>query len=713
MSLLDGTKDLPTVLRAMPGGMDAEQVADLIAQLRAAGLVELRTSDEDEADRTASAYWDACQVDPERHGRGSPRVQLIPVAAAAERQAVQLALSAAGIAVTSASGYGPGEAELSVVVCDDYLNPVLGDVDTAHRAAGTPWLLAKPVGTHVWLGPVFQPGSTGCWHCLATRLWRHRHAEECAQACLGHSGPAPRPAVSLPALSATAANLLALEATKWLAGHRHPGQQCVWVFDSVNLLGQRHELRARPQCSQCGDPTLVARRAESPVELRPTRKAWGQSGGHRSLPPETVYETYQHLVSPVTGVVKEITPDRRGPQWMHSYRSGPCVAKGVPDVDQLGASLRGHCGGKGTTALEAEVGALCEALERYSGIRHGDEKRIRGSLRSLGEQAIHPNDCMLFSDDQYRTRADWNAAHGRFQQVCGPFDVHAETDWTPLWSLTERRHRLLPTAMLYFSGYATPGSAGVIADSNGNAAGSSLEDAVLQGLLELVERDAVALWWHNRSRVPGVELGGFGDPWIAEQPARYAELGRELWALDVTSDLGIPVMVAVSRYAGDGGAEELWFGLGAHLDPRIALRRALTELNQLMPGVLDPATVAFDDPDAERWRRHATLASEPYLSPDPGHIPRNARNYQYSAYDDIYEEVALVSGRLAARGMDTLVLDQTRPDIGLPVVKVIVPGLRHFWARYAPGRLFDVPVALGRRPEPTRPDELNPMLLFL
>ena len=60
-----------------------------------------------------------------------------------------------------------------------------------------------------------------------------------------------------------------------------------------------------------------------------------------------------------------------------------------------------------------------------------------------------------------------------------------------------------------------------------------------------------------------------------------------------------------------------------------------------------------------------------------------------------------------------LVLDQTRADVGLPVVKVIVPGLRHFWARYAPGRLYDVPVQLGWLDQPLRETEFNPIPMFM
>jgi ribosomal protein S12 methylthiotransferase accessory factor len=63
-------------------------------------------------------------------------------------------------------------------------------------------------------------------------------------------------------------------------------------------------------------------------------------------------------------------------------------------------------------------------------------------------------------------------------------------------------------------------------------------------------------------------------------------------------------------------------------------------------------------------------------------------------------------------GMEVLVLDQTRADVGMPVVKVVVPGLRHFWARYAPGRLYDVPVKMGWLDNPRLESELNPIPIF-
>jgi ribosomal protein S12 methylthiotransferase accessory factor len=69
--------------------------------------------------------------------------------------------------------------------------------------------------------------------------------------------------------------------------------------------------------------------------------------------------------------------------------------------------------------------------------------------------------------------------------------------------------------------------------------------------------------------------------------------------------------------------------------------------------------------------------------------------------------------RVASLIMEMLVLDQTRPDIGMPFVKVLVPGLRHFWPRFAPGRLYEVPVRLGWLPRPLTEEQLNPIPMFL
>jgi ribosomal protein S12 methylthiotransferase accessory factor len=154
------------------------------------------------------------------------------------------------------------------------------------------------------------------------------------------------------------------------------------------------------------------------------------------------------------------------------------------------------------------------------------------------------------------------------------------------------------------------------------------------------------------------------------------------------------------------------FGFGAHLDPATALRRALTELNQLLPAALTEEST-WDDSDTRRWFAHATVANQPYLAPGPAQPQREPTDYEYTYMPDLADDLRSVRTRLEAAGLEVLVLDQTRPDIGLPVAKVIVPGMRGFWARFAPGRLYDVPVRLGRLATPTTYDDLNPLPLFL
>lgn len=707
--LLDGTRDLTALLGEMPSHVPAEHVGRVLTRLGAAGLIGTREPDDhpgDPATRAAAlAYWDAAGLDASYAltSTTTARVRLVAVGGA-NTDVMASALRRAGLLLSAEDEPG---AALTVVVCDDYLAPGLRELDESHRATGTPWLLTKPTGTQVWVGPIFTPGDGACWRCLATRLSANRPAEAHVQARCGQLGPAARPVVHLPPVTATAVEVAALEATKWLAGHRHPGQREVWACDSLTLRTTHHQVRALPQCQGCGDPDIVRRQAHEPVRIgfRPKRSRDG--GGHRSATPGEVLDTYRHLISPVTGVVKDVRRDSRGPSIFHSYRSGLNHAASGSGFEGLRSTLRCENGGKGVTALDAEVGALCEALERYSAGYHGDEARIRGSFRTLGDEAVHPDTFQLYHPRQFEDREVWNAAHSAFQHVAAPFDESGVLDWTPVWSMTNQCHRLMPTASLYF-GAPTPRS--IVANSNGCAAGSSIEDAVLQGMLELVERDAVALWWYNRSAMPAVDLDAAGDPFVDDLREVYAELGRELWVLDLTADLGVPVTAAVSRRI-DGPHEDIMFGFGAHLDPRIALRRALTELNQVMPAILDldDGGRRALDVDLRSWLIGATVENQPYLAPSGAAATRHV----YTRQADLGEDVRSLQARIETAGMEVLVLDQTRPDLGLPVVKVIVPGMRLFWSRLAQGRLYDVPVALGRAKRPVTYDELNPIPMFM
>ncbi|MEU9132503.1 TOMM precursor leader peptide-binding protein [Kitasatospora sp. NPDC048540] len=708
--LLDGTRDLPSLLREAQGLASAAEIGELLGSLSAAGLVCYRPADQPGRDPRAEAFWELAGLDGTSSSArvGAGRVRILTVGQDDEA-AVRPAFEAAGLRCVGPGG--PGAAELTVVVCDDYLSPVLRRIDLAQRAAGRPWLIAKPTGSVVWSGPVLDPAAGACWQCLAHRLRANRVHEVTVQHALGMSEPPLGPEASLGATRAIGLQLAALQAAKWLAGKTGSEHQEIHTLDTLSLRAEQHAVAGRPQCPVCGTPGAGPSRMLRPVVLRPARKHSLTGNGHRHLTPQQVLDRYGHLVSPVSGIVQQITR-AEAPALLHSYTARTCT---VPDGR---APLRRESGGKGVTELDARVSALCEALERESGRLHGDEPRIRDSLHGLGEAAVHPNRVQLYHERQYRDRAWWNTAHGSYQQVCEPFDERAPVDWTPVWSLTGQRQRLLPTAMLFY-GSAHPGDGAryARADSNGCAAGGTLEDAVLHGFLELVERDAVALWWYNRTRQPGVDLAALNDPWIAEVSRLHRRQGRELWALDLTADLGVPVVAVLSRRV-KGPTEDIVFGFGAHYEFPLAVRRAVAEVNQLLPAVAPaepggPPRYSLQDPAALHWWRTATVARHPYLLADPAQPPVRPRDRPSPAGTDLRADVETAGELLRRHGMELLVLDQTRADIGLPVVRVIVPGLRHFWARFAPGRLYDVPVRLGRLAGPTPYERLNPVPLFV
>jgi ribosomal protein S12 methylthiotransferase accessory factor len=275
-----------------------------------------------------------------------------------------------------------------------------------------------------------------------------------------------------------------------------------------------------------------------------------------------------------------------------------------------------------------------------------------------------------------------------------------------VWSLRDERFKHIPTGLLYFF-HSGPGKNRVSADSNGCAAGNTLEEAIVQGFLELVERDAYAIWWYNRLHRAEIDLETIGDSYIGDLLAQFAAMGRRVWALDVTTDLGIPVIAAVAHWTEDS-REYIEFAAGAHFDPRIAALRAMTELNQFMaidwmrrrpsdqtePGAIDSLPLPL--------RKH------PYVLPHGRSSIGRGRFAKFAKLDRREQVLACV--KLVKRfGLDFLVLDQTRPDIEVPVVRVIVPGLRHFYRRFGPGRLYEVPLALGLRERPSREADLNPL----
>jgi ribosomal protein S12 methylthiotransferase accessory factor len=323
---------------------------------------------------------------------------------------------------------------------------------------------------------------------------------------------------------------------------------------------------------------------------------------------------------------------------------------------------------------------------------------------------------MLYSRTQYQNRGFAKEQQSHYTSVPRPLLAGEPIDWTEVWSLTSNSTRLVPTAFCFFGYPHIDEDPFCVADSNGNAAGGSRLEAILQGLFEVIERDAVGIWWYNRIRRPKVDLQSFDDPYFLQLQDFFYSIGRSLWVLDITNDLNVPTFAAVSGWT-DRSPEDVALGFGAHIDARIALNRAIAELNQFAPTLLtkagsDHRCYPYASPEAVQWFTTARLGELEYLQPNCDLKPRKMTDFPPVTQNSLEELLRSVIENLGRQNMEVCVLDLTRPDINLPVVKVIVPTLRHFWRRLAPGRLYDVPVKLGWRSVPIREEVLNPATIF-
>lgn len=714
--LIDGTRSADDIVAALDGRTTAAEVYYALDVLERRRFVE----DADDAiPRAERAFWHTIDLDPSL-ARANLAANAVRVVALGDIDGgiVADALGGAGMRVDDSAPF-------TVVVTDDYRRPEIDAIDEVSVDHHRPWALVKPVGAYPWIGPFFHPRRPGCWQCLVARIRMNYATDTLVEAT---SGVLPVTAVAATPASVTAvANMAAIELARWIAaGGESRLVNALMCVDLATLDHDRHVLTPRPQCPRCGDELYRSGRAwardPEPLPLERQAHLQGDHGGHRTATAQQTLERYADLVSPITGVVSRL--DRVSPPdhpLVHAYSASHNWATHPDSLAFLKQTLRSQSGGKGTTDEQARVGALAEAIERYSGVFRGDEVRRRATRDQLGADAIEPNAVMCFSDAQRDRRTQINAEGNSFQMVPEPFASEQPADWSPLWAPTSGRHRWVPTSLLYYSysrlaPHDTPNRMAAFADSNGCAAGNTREEAALQAMLELVERDAIATWWYNEVRRPRLDLGQLSSPYLDALLEWLDDEGRELWVVDVTNDIGIPVFAAVSRVREprEGESENLVVGFGAHLDPAVAAMRAITEVNQFFASLFalgdDGLHKAFD-PGAVDWWASATTENKHYLMPRDGEV-RQLSSYEDLTSPDLLDEVQTTIDMIEARHLEVLLLDQTRPDVGLPVIKAVVPGMRHFWARLGPGRLYDVPVELGWLPAPRAEADLNRTPVF-
>ncbi|WP_098008564.1 TOMM precursor leader peptide-binding protein [Streptomyces sp. sk226] len=359
--------------------------------------------------------------------------------------------------------------------------------------------------------------------------------------------------------------------------------------------------------------------------------------------------------------------------------------------------------------------AHLEGLERYAGThRRRGTTPVVDSYANLAGQALNPADCGFYAPETYAT-----------DPLLSPFDPDRPIPWVWAHSLRDDAPVLVPARLAHYS-------AGVDADnfvfecSNGCATGGSPEEAILFGLLELVERDAFLLAWYGRARLTAIDLATATTPAVRSMLDRAALHGYDVHAFDTRMDLAVPVVTALAVRR-DGGPGTLSFSAAAGFDPVETVESALSEVLTYIPHL--PYQVAERRSELEAMERdftkvlhlkdHAQLYGLPSMT-------RHAATYLEPAAvlpldevfadwqplrprtGDLLDDLRFLCDRLTGAGYDVIAVDQTTPEqhrMGLHTVSALVPGLLPLdfgWSRQRAPRMPRMRTALrtaGRRPD--------------
>jgi ribosomal protein S12 methylthiotransferase accessory factor len=234
--------------------------------------------------------------------------------------------------------------------------------------------------------------------------------------------------------------------------------------------------------------------------------------------------------------------------------------------------------------------------------------------------------------------------------------------------------------------------------STGSAAGISWEAAALHGMLELIERDAASLWWRGGHRggsiPPQHEARIMAEALLAR--LRQNATGRRSWLLDITTDIGVPCVAAVSCSANGFGFA---CGLAARPTLKAAARSAILEMCQLELALAvveakcrESGQAALNKRDQGHRRRATMIDADrcPLLQPMPE--PK-----QHLAIDstDPSAVLQLIVDRLGQFGIETFGLNLTRVQFTVPVARVIAPGLQPEPSEIITPRLADMITQTG------------------
>jgi ribosomal protein S12 methylthiotransferase accessory factor len=366
-------------------------------------------------------------------------------------------------------------------------------------------------------------------------------------------------------------------------------------------------------------------------------------------------------------------------------------------------------GGSGLFKEEAELKAICEAIERYCNYACPTERLIYDTALNLGKEALDLDKLPRLS----ATELERLGVERQLQTKSVP------RYWVRGISLHSRQPTWIPASLVYLglgNEYAAAEATVTPFISTGTALGSSLEHALVSGLCEVIERDAFTISWLNRLPLPRLELPSLDKlPFeLAERLRRVQAWGIETYFFDATLDLGIPTVIAL-QVTPDGriacvtasatGFEPLRL-MAKCLDECSAVRMSLTVVTKLRPKRREDFSRGASLEDSMLFYADAEAISYfDYLTRNNTTPPRQLSDFGFpNNTEDAYsDKLNLLLSRFHQAGLEAFAVDITVPEVrptGFWAVKTIVPGMHPLGVQLSMRfldnpRLYRVPSLLG------------------
>ncbi|HXE11313.1 MAG TPA: YcaO-like family protein [Bryobacteraceae bacterium] len=375
----------------------------------------------------------------------------------------------------------------------------------------------------------------------------------------------------------------------------------------------------------------------------------------------------------------------------------PGVAKAVangskkPNLDGAGGGLEGEI---------RNVRAAAEALERYASCFYDDRQFLWATANELGPDALELDTIPRCSAAEL--------SHPRCPLQLP--DKNAPIRWMRGLSLLDGRLVWIPAVMVFLHMPLEPAERFWLPVSTGCAAHTSMERAIVSGICEVIERDAVSLTWLQQLGLPRIELDA-----IPERLRPYLERNRKSagvvqYLFDATTDLGIPTVYSVQIARANEKLAALVM-CSTELDPATAVEKVIRESASSRLAMHSNQDV----PDS--WDDFCGVSHGAAFMGKPERLPaydflllserrRRLSDMPYLSTGDARQDLAGLIERLRRRNMDAFAVDLTTDEalrVGMRVVRTIVPGLQplsfsHRARFLGHPRLYDAPAAMGYAP---------------